>query len=111
MFFYKEFEEYDPKAAKAHLRPAAREPLEALRAALAGLDEWTPEAIQHTIEQVAEGLGVKLGKVGMPLRVAVSGRGASPSNDQTLALLGREKTLQRIDRALAFIRQREAQSA
>ena len=109
LFFYRDFEDYDPKAAKAHLRPAARDALERLRAALAGLDDWTPEAIQHTIEQVAEALGVKLGKVGMPLRVAVSGRGASPSNDQTLALLGREKTLQRIDRALDFIRQREAQ--
>ena len=111
LFFYRDFEDYDPKAAKAHLRPAAREALEALRAALAGLDDWTPAAIQRTIEQVADRLGVKLGKVGMPLRVAVSGRGASPSNDQTLALLGREKTLQRIDRALDFIRQREAQSA
>ncbi len=109
LFFYRDFEDYDPKAAKAHLRPAARDALERLRAALAGLDDWTPEAIQHAIEQVAEALGVKLGKVGMPLRVAVSGRGASPSNDQTLALLGREKTLQRIDRALDFIRQREAQ--
>lgn len=111
LFFYRDFEDYDPKAAKAHLRPAAREALEALRAALAALDDWTPAAIQRTIEQVADRLGVKLGKVGMPLRVAVSGRGASPSNDQTLALLGREKTLQRIDRALDFIRQREAQSA
>ncbi len=109
LFFYRDFEDYDPKAAKAHLRPAARDALERLRVALAGLDDWTPEAIQHAIEQVAEALGVKLGKVGMPLRVAVSGRGASPSNDQTLALLGREKTLQRIDRALDFIRQREAQ--
>ncbi len=111
MFFYRDFEDYDPKAAKAHLRPAAREALEALRATLADLEDWRPEAIQRTIEQVAGRLGVKLGKVGMPLRVAVSGRGASPSNDQTLALLGREKTLQRIDRALDFIRKREAQSA
>ncbi len=110
-FFYKDFEAYEPKAAKNHLRPVAREPLSALREALAELEPWTPEALQATINGVAERLGLKMGKVGMPLRVAVSGKGASPSLDQTLALLGREKTLQRIDRALEYIAAREAQSA
>ncbi len=110
-FFYRDFEEYEPKAAKNHLRPVAREPLEALREALAQLEDWTPEALQATISGVAEKLGLKMGKVGMPLRVAVSGKGASPSLDATLALLGREKTLARIDRALKYIEQREADAA
>ncbi|HEB67793.1 MAG TPA: glutamate--tRNA ligase [Gammaproteobacteria bacterium] len=110
-FFYRDFEEYEPKAAKNHLRPVAREPLEALREALAQLKDWTPEALQATISGVAEKLGLKMGKVGMPLRVAVSGKGASPSLDATLALLGREKTLARIDRALKYIEQREADAA
>ena len=110
-FFYRDFEEYEPKAAKNHLRPVAREPLEALREALAQLKDWSPEALQATINGVAEKLGLKMGKVGMPLRVAVSGKGASPSLDATLALLGREKTLARIDRALKYIEQREADAA
>ncbi len=110
-FFYRDFEEYEPKAAKNHLRPVAREPLEALREALAQLKDWSPEALQATINGVAEKLGLKMGKVGMPLRVAVSGKGASPSLDATLALLGREKTLARIDRALEYISQREADAA
>ena len=51
---------------------------------------------------VAEGLGLKLGKVAQPLRVAVAFGPVSPPIDQTLALLGRETTLARIDRALAL---------
>jgi len=56
---------------------------------------------------VAAALDLKMGKVGMPLRVAVAGCGASPSIDITLQLLGKEKTLRRIDQALAFIEKRK----
>jgi glutamyl-tRNA synthetase len=49
---------------------------------------------------VAESLGLKLGKVAQPLRVAVSGGPVSPPIDVTVALLGREKSLARLDRAL-----------
>jgi glutamyl-tRNA synthetase len=109
--FYRDFDDYDPNAARKHLRPVAAEPLQKLREALADLQDWTPEKIQQLIEAVALSLDLKMGKVGMPLRVAVAGRAASPGLDITLSLLGKEKTLQRIDRALAFIRQRAAESA
>jgi len=106
-FFYKDFDEYEPKAAKAHLRPVAEAPLQALKQALAGLDDWQAEAIHQVIHDVAEALELKMGKVGMPLRVAVAGCGASPSIDITLQLLGKDKTLRRIDQALAYIEQRK----
>jgi len=109
--FYRDFEDYDPKAARKHLRPVAAEPLQKLREALAELQDWTPEKIQQLIEAVALALDLKMGKVGMPLRVAVAGRAASPGLDVTLYLLGKEQTLQRIDRALEFIRQRATESA
>jgi glutamyl-tRNA synthetase len=109
--FYRDFDDYDPAAAKKHLRPVAEQPLQKLREALAELQDWTPEKIQQLIEAVALSLDLKMGKVGMPLRVAVAGRAASPGLDITLHLLGREKTLQRIDRALEFIRRRAAESA
>ena len=51
-------------------------------------------------------LGVKMGKVGMPLRVAVTGGQPSPGLDLTVYLVGKEKTLQRIDMALGYIAQR-----
>ena len=51
---------------------------------------------------MAEAGGLALGKVAQPLRVAVSGTAVSPPIDVTLELLGRAKTLARIERALAF---------
>ena len=106
-FFYQDFDEYEPKAAKAHLRPVAEAPLLALKQALAKLENWQADAIHQVIHDVAETLELKMGKVGMPLRVAVVGCGASPSIDITLQLLGKEKTLRRIDQALAYIEQRK----
>ena len=106
-FFYKDFAEYEPKAAKAHLRPVAEAPLQALKQALAELEDWQADAIHQVIHDVAEALELKMGKVGMPLRVAVAGCGASPSIDITLQLLGKDKTLRRIDQALAYIEQRK----
>ncbi len=107
VFFYKDFDEYEPKAAKAHLRPVAETPLRELKQALANLETWQADAIHQVVNDVAEKLELKMGKVGMPLRVAVAGCAASPSIDITLQLLGKEKTLRRIDQALAFIEQRK----
>ncbi len=107
-FIYQDFEDFDPVAAKKNLRPAAREPLQRMRAALEAQDDWSAEALHRLVDQVSESLGLKMGKVAQPLRVAVVGRAASPGIDVTLHLVGREKCLRRIDKALEFIRQREA---
>jgi len=108
-FFYRDFEEFDEKAAKKHLRPVALEPLQKVREALAALDDWEPEALHRVVQEVAEVLDIKMGKVAQPLRVAVVGRAASPGIDVTLHLVGREACLRRIDRAIDFIRQRAEQ--
>ncbi|HJW81787.1 MAG TPA: glutamate--tRNA ligase [Acidiferrobacterales bacterium] len=104
-FFYKDVESYEPKDAAAHLKPEILEPLATLRERLAGLPQWTAEAIHAAVNGLAEARGLKLGKIAQPLRVAVAGRAVSPPIDQTLALLGREQTLKCLDRALAHIRQ------
>ena len=109
-FFYRDFEAIEEQAAKKHLRPVAAEPLSQARAALAALDTWTPEALHAAVEQVAQSLGVNMGKVAQPLRVAVVGRAASPGIDVTLHLVGKEATLRRIDKALVCIEERAAQS-
>lgn len=110
-FVYRDYEEFDAKAAKKHLRPAAEDALVKVRELLAGLDDWQPQAIQAAVEQAAEALELaNVGKVGMPLRVAVVGKGASPSIDVTLALAGQEATLRRIDRAVEYVRERAANS-
>ncbi len=109
-FCYRDFDAYDEKAAKKHLRPAAQEPLERMREALQALEEWSEAALHEQVEKVSEALEVKMGKVAQPLRVALVGRAASPGIDVTLKLVGKEATLRRIDRALAYIAERAAQA-
>ena len=105
-YFYEDFSAFEENAAKKHLRPVAAEPLKSVQAHLAALTEWTAEAVHAAINGAAESLGLGMGKVGMPLRVAVTGGGNSPSLDVTLALIGKDRCLARIDLALAFIAER-----
>jgi len=94
--------EYDPAAvAKQWRDPETAARLGAVREALAAVEPWTPEAIEPVLREVSERLGVGLGKVAQPLRVALTGSAASPGIDQVLWLIGREKALRRIDSAVA----------
>ncbi len=102
-FLYHEFETYDAKAASKNLTAAAEIPLRAMGQALSALAEWRAESIHAMVNRVAEENGLALGKVAQPLRVAVCGTAVSPPIDITLELLGRRKTLARIERALDFI--------
>jgi glutamyl-tRNA synthetase len=103
-FFYRDVDAYDPKDAAAHLKPEALKPLSALRERLAGLPLWNAASIHETVTGVAEQQGLKLGKLAQPLRVAVAGRAVSPPIDITLTLVGRDQTLKRLDRALAYLK-------
>ncbi|SEQ81824.1 glutamyl-tRNA synthetase [Rosenbergiella nectarea] len=109
-YFYEDFNEFDADAAKKHLRPVARQPLELISEKLAALTEWTTEAIHNAIEQTATELDVGMGKVGMPLRVAVTGAGQSPALDVTVEAIGQQRSVKRIAQALAFISERENQA-
>jgi glutamyl-tRNA synthetase len=102
-YFYRELEDYDRKAARKNFKGDAREVLERLREALAALPLWERESLHQVVVESAETMALKMGKVAQPLRVAVTGGPISPSIEVTLALLGRERTLARIDRALEWI--------
>ncbi len=103
LFAYGDIEEYSEKAARKHLKPAAIEGLRAVRKNLAGVEPWQTEPIHEAIVSTAEAVGIKLGKLAQPLRVAVTGSDMSPSIDATLLLVGRDRTLSRIDAAVAYI--------
>ena len=107
-FFYRDFDAYEETSARKHLRPVAREPLEMVRQVLAAIEDWQPDILHQAVVDVAAELGLGLGKVAQPLRVAVVGRAASPGIDITLHLVGREACLRRIDRALNHITQSAA---
>jgi len=102
-FFYEDFEEYDAKAAKKQFKPATKEILQELKQNYEVLEDWTAEKIHKVVEDTVNKLEVGFGKVGQPLRLAVTGHGKSPSIDITLELLGKDKTLARIEQALGCI--------
>lgn len=108
VFFYQDNVSFDDKAVHKHLTPAAAPVLDALQAGLRALGQWDTEALHAVIHHTAEVLSLKLGKVAQPLRVALTGGTVSPSIDMTLALLGRERSLQRITEAREKISVTEA---
>jgi glutamyl-tRNA synthetase len=107
-YFFEEYEEFDATAAKKHLRPVAKDALVLVQKKLQATDDWTDATLHQVIQDTADELGVGMGKVGMPLRVAITGAGQSPSLDVTLRLIGKERSITRISRALEFIAAREA---
>ncbi len=104
LFFFKDFNQYDTKAAKKNLNANALPVLEQLLTALSASPSWQAEILHQIVLHTAEKLQLKLGKVAQPLRVAVAGQAMSPSIDITLELLGKDRTLQRIHNAINYIR-------
>jgi glutamyl-tRNA synthetase len=100
-FFFSDRIEMDPKAVAKHLTAEARTVLAQVRGQLAGLPQWDALSINGLLNQLSAQLQVGLGKVAQPVRVAVTGSAVSPPIDATLALLGRERSLARLDAALA----------
>jgi glutamyl-tRNA synthetase len=101
-FFFRDFAQFDEKAARKHLTADAVPLLAAVREQLAALPEWNAGAIHNVLDAVAGRNNLPLGKVAQPLRVAISGTAISPPIDLTAALLGRAKTLARMQRAIDF---------
>ncbi|QDH15449.1 glutamate--tRNA ligase [Oecophyllibacter saccharovorans] len=91
--------EFTPKARKL-LGPEGRTVLTELKPVLEALDPFTPEAIDGALRHHAEQHDLKLGAVAQPLRAAMTGTTTSPGIDLTLAALGRDEVLRRIDSAL-----------
>jgi glutamyl-tRNA synthetase len=99
-FFFTDTIEMDAKAAAKHLGADAAEGLREVHKRLSALAGWTAPAIHDALNGLATERGVGLGKIVQPVRVAISGGTVSPPIDATLALLGRERTLQRIEAAI-----------
>lgn len=101
-YFFQPPANYDEKAARKQLTVATLDNLKAVRTALAEI-EWSAESINAGIQQTVDQLQVGYGKIGLPLRVALTGNTASPALDQTLLLIGRDQVLARLDVAIDYI--------
>src|SRR6185436_16391862 len=97
---FKDELQYDPEAAKRDFIPENKPRISKLREELAKLQPFEHEAIGATLGSVAKELGVKTGVLVHPTRLACCGNTAGPSLYHLLAILGKEKSLARLDRAL-----------
>ena len=100
-YFFVDYPEMDQKGVAKHLTPDALVLLRELNELLSTLPDWSAPAIHTLIVTLSTGRGVGLGKLAQPLRFAVTGSTVSPPIDQTLEILGRARTLQRLGAVLA----------
>ncbi|MEW6692147.1 MAG: glutamate--tRNA ligase [Pseudomonadota bacterium] len=94
---------YDEEAAAKHLTAAADPVLRAAVEALEGVEDWRVPVLEALIKDLVKAQGIKFPMLAQPLRVALTGSTASPSIDTTLALVGRERSLVRLQKAISFI--------
>ncbi len=100
-YFYLDPESYDEKAKKKFFKGEVNDVFSALLTSLDKLEKWEAEALHGVVKTVAADLDIGMGKVGMPLRVALTGNSSSPDIGLTLALIGKESVLRRINSAIS----------
>ncbi len=103
-FYYQAPSAYAEKDAQKHFKAQTPELLQDLLTRSQALEDWSGAAMHAAVEAVAQAHEVGMGKVGQPVRVAVSGAGNTPSLDVTLDLLGREQTEARLAAAITWMR-------
>jgi glutamyl-tRNA synthetase len=98
----------DSKAWRKTMKEHAPAALDAVRQALAGLADFDAATVEAALEPIPERLGLKPGKVYQPIRVSITGTTVSPGIFESVAALGRETTLERIDAALSRLAEQPA---
>ena len=93
----------DDAASKKHLTTAAKPLLQSVKSELEAMAAFEVAALDAVIKSVSEKAAVGMGKVAQPVRVAVTGNTMSPGIGETLALIGRDEVLSRLDAAMARI--------
>lgn len=102
-YFFTDFDSYDEKSANKHFKATSLPVLQAMSEMFKLLETWNAESINQCIHSYSEKSELKLGKIAPPIRVAVCGSANSPSIDITLELVGKEKTLERLEKAIEYI--------
>jgi glutamyl-tRNA synthetase len=104
VFYFQEKIDYEPEAAARHLTADKRPVLEALIARLEECVPFDEPAVEAAFAEVLSATGLKLGKVGPTVRVALTGTTTSPGIYEVCAVLGRERTVSRLRRALTVLK-------
>jgi glutamyl/glutaminyl-tRNA synthetase len=100
-FYFRDEVDFNPDAAKKDFVPENKPRLQKLRDVFAGLNVFTSASLEAALKNTAGELGIKAGVLVHPTRLACTGNTAGPSLYHLLEVLGKERVLQRLDRALA----------
>lgn len=104
-YFFREPEQYEEAARAKHWKePRTAEYLEQAAVCLATLPEFSTTMIEEAIRRLAETLGVTAAKLIHPARLALTGVGVSPSLFETMALLGQDRVVARLQKAVKILR-------
>ncbi len=106
-YYLVEYVEYDEKAKNKFLNEKSLQLLKDLEAGLGSLGEFSHQGLETLFRSIIERHGVKLGALAQPVRVAMTGGTESPGIFEVLEVIGREKTIERLKKAIAAIEGRK----
>ncbi len=102
-YYILEYVELDPRAKEKFINEKTKPLLEDVRNGLAGLEDFTAEEIEKVFMAMVERHNTKLGKIAQPVRVAITGNTVSPGIFEVLEIIGKERAIKRLDRAIEGI--------
>ncbi len=106
LFLMSDISQYDEKAVKKVFKQSAIKPFETLIKKMSDVQDWQNANLHDLIEDTVNELEVGFGKVGQPLRVALTGSSSGPANDEIMQVLGQQESIKRTENALAFLREK-----
>ena len=107
-YFYQEYTEYDAAAEKKWFKANSAEALIKVKDKLVAMTDWKGEDIHQAIESTAAEMEVGMGKVGMPVRIAVTGLGQSPEIGIVMQLIGKDRCISRIENTIDYLNKKFA---
>ena len=103
-YFFKDVDAYDEKGVAKHFKPENIPVMEACIAAIEADDVYDLASTEAAYNKIAAESGLALGKVIHPTRLALTGRTVSPGMFDVMVLLGKERTIERLKKAIEFIK-------
>jgi len=105
-YFFQEEISYVPEAAEKFLQPDIAPPLEELSARLDQLEDFSEAGIEGVFSELVAKYQIKLVKLAQPVRVALTGTTVSPGIYEVISIMGKERVVKRLVKALEFINER-----
>ena len=104
LYFYNDPTEYDDQLISKHCSENTSDHMTLLESSMTSLEDWNQVSLKEVIDETVASLSVGFGKIGLPLRLALTGTVNSPSIDVVCSILGKEVTLRRLNSFLTGIK-------